>query len=140
MALGSPYVVVRWRGLLAPLATAAAALCATAYVAEVDPNHAGHYPTCPLLYLTGHPCPGCGSLRAIHDLATGRLDAAIHRNPLTVLAVPLLVGIWVLWARRSASGRPRTSVAPPWLLWTLLGVILAFWLLRNLPGFGALGP
>lgn len=139
-ALATTAPAVSRRGLRAPLAAAGAALAATAYLAAVNPNQAGHYPTCPFLYVTGYACPGCGSLRAVHDLATGRVDAALHRNPLTVLAVPMLVLMWLSWARRSARGRPRTWVAPAWLLWSLLGLVLAFWVLRNLPGFGWLGP
>lgn len=140
MALDALAPAVSRRSLLAPLATAGAALAATAYVAAVDPNQAGHYPTCPFLWLTGHTCPGCGSLRAVHDLATGRLDAALHRNPLTVLAIPLLVLMWGSWVRRILRHRQREWVAPGWALWSLLGLVLAFWLLRNLPGFGWLGP
>ena len=127
------------RGMSAPLAVLGAAAVATAYLAAVDPNQAGHYPTCPFKWLTGYSCPGCGSLRAVHDLATGQVGAALHRNPLTVLAVPFLVVMWGLWVQRRMTGRSR-RVAPAWVLWTLLGVILTFWLLRNLPGFGWLGP
>jgi hypothetical protein len=140
VAITSTAPAVRWGSLRAPLAAAGAVLGAVGYLAAVDPNHAGHYPTCPFLWLTGYACPGCGSLRAIHDLATGNAGAALHRNPLTVLAVPFLVLMWVGWTRRLASGRERTWVAPAWALWSLLAVILAFWLLRNLPGFGFLGP
>jgi len=136
----SQTVAVRWSGLTAPLASAAAALAATAYVAAIDPNQPGHYPLCPFRYLTGYACPGCGSLRAVHDLATGQPVAALHRNPLTVAAVPFVVVMWLLWLHRAATGRGRRWAAPAWLLWTLLGVVLAFWLLRNMPGFAALGP
>jgi hypothetical protein len=140
MTVGSTVATVRARAVHAPLAAAAAALTATAYVATVDPNHAGHYPTCPFLYVTGYACPGCGSLRAVHDLATGQPVAALHRNPLTVMAIPFVVLLWFLWLRRSATGRGRQWVAPAWLVWSMLGLVLSFWLLRNLPGFGLLGP
>jgi hypothetical protein len=140
MTLSTTVVTVRSSALRAPLAAATAALAATAYVAMVDPHHAGHYPTCPFLYLTGYACPGCGSLRAVHDLATGQPLDALHRNPLTMLAIPFVITMWFLWLRRSATGRGRRWAAPAWLLWSLLGLVLAFWLVRNLPGFGFLGP
>jgi Protein of unknown function (DUF2752) len=124
----------------APLLSAATALAATTYVATVDPNQPGHYPLCPFRYLTGYACPGCGSLRAVHDLATGQPLAALHRNPLTVAAVPFVVVMWFLWLRRSATGRGRRWAAPAWLLWSLLGLVIGFWVLRNMPGFAVLGP
>jgi hypothetical protein len=123
----------------APLAVLCAAAVVTTYLAAVDPNHPGHYPTCPFKWLTGYSCPGCGSLRAVHDLATGQVGAAFHRNPLAVLAVPFVAAAWLSWARRRRTGRGR-RVAPAWLIWTLLAAVILFWLLRNLPGFGWLGP
>ena len=36
-----------------PLGVAALAAAAVGVVAAVDPNEAGHYPTCPFLSLTG---------------------------------------------------------------------------------------
>lgn len=139
MAL-SEQLILRVSGLAGPVAAGVSALAATAYLAAVDPNQPGHYPLCPFRYVTGYACPGCGSLRAVHDLATGQPVAALHRNPLTVALLPFVVAMWFLWVRRAATGRSRHWAAPAWLLWTFLGVVLAFWLLRNLPGFGLLGP
>jgi hypothetical protein len=128
------------RSLRAPLGTAVAAVAATAYVGLVDPNESGHYPTCPFLALTGYYCPGCGSLRAVHDLAHGHLTAALGRNVLTVVGIVLLAAIWVRWLRRQWEGRARTTVAPAWAMYLMLGVALAFWLVRNLPVGAALAP
>ena len=126
--------------LVAPLSTAALALSATAYVAAVAPGETGHYPACPFWYVTGYYCPGCGSLRAVHDLAHGDVPAALAHNPLTVLAAPYLLWAWITWVRRTLTGKPERYMAPPWVLWTLLAVIMAFWVLRNVPGFEFLAP
>jgi hypothetical protein len=126
--------------LAAPLGTALAALAAVGYVGAVDPNQAGHYPTCPFLAVTGLYCPGCGSLRVLHALANGHLGEAFGHNVLTTLAVPWLVLSWVLWTRRRLTGTGRAWAAPGRLVWVLLGVIVAFWVLRNLPGFAILAP
>ena len=128
------------RSLRAPLGTAVAAVAATAYVGMVDPNESGHYPTCPFLALTGYYCPGCGSLRAVHDLAHGQLTAAVGRNVLTVVGIVLLAAIWMRWLRRQWQGRARTTVAPAWTMYVMLGVALIFWLVRNLPVGAALAP
>jgi hypothetical protein len=128
------------RAVLLPLGAAVAALVATGYVAAVDPNVAGHYPTCPFLAVTGWYCPGCGALRAVHALAHGDLMTAMARNPFAVVAVGYLVVSWMLWLDRTARGRPRRWLAPPWVLYGVLAAILMFWVLRNVPGWTWLSP
>jgi hypothetical protein len=129
-----------WRGVALPAATAAGAVAAVAFVGAVDPNQAGHYPTCPFLAATGYWCPGCGSLRAIHALAHLDVATALARNPFTVLTVVGFAVAFVVWVRRRWLGQPRTYVAPAWLLYSLLAGVLAFWVLRNVPGWTWLSP
>ena len=124
----------------APAGVAVAAAVAAGYVGAVDPNEAGNYPTCPVLATTGLFCPGCGSLRAVHALTQGDVAAAVELNVLAVLGLMLLAAIWWAWARRSWSGRPRTSVASPTLLWMLLGGVALFTVLRNLSVGAVLAP
>ena len=128
------------REVLLPLGVGVAALAGTVYVAAVDPNLAGHYPTCPFLAITGWYCPGCGALRALHALAHGDLMTALARNPFAVVAAGYLVVAWVLWLNRTVTGRPRRGLAPPWVLYTVLAAILMFWILRNVPGWTWLSP
>jgi hypothetical protein len=123
-----------------PVAAAAVAGAVVGTLAVVDPNQPGHYPTCPFLALTGFYCPGCGSLRAIHDLAGGDVGGALARNPMAVLAVGGLLVAYAAWARRLWRGEPRSWLAPPWLLYLMLGAIVAFWVLRNVPGWTWLSP
>jgi hypothetical protein len=124
----------------APIGSALAAAAAVAAVAVVDPNEPGHYPACPFLLVTGQYCPGCGTLRAVHAMAHGDLGEALARNPLTVAAVPLVLLIWLAWARRAVTGRPRSWAAPGWAIWALGAAVVVFWVLRNLPGFEWLAP
>jgi hypothetical protein len=128
------------RAVLRPLGVAVAALAATGYVAVVDPNVAGHFPTCPFLAITGWYCPGCGALRAVHALAHGDLSTALARNPFAVVAAGYLAVAWVLWLHRTVTGRPRRWLAPPGVLYSVLGAILMFWVLRNVPGWTWLSP
>ncbi|MFG3440374.1 DUF2752 domain-containing protein [Nonomuraea sp. NPDC047897] len=127
----------RLRPVLAPLGVAAAAGGVLAFVGLVDPNEPGHYPTCPFLWATGLYCPGCGTLRTIHALAHLDPVAALGLNPLAVAMVPFLVFWWGRWLVRALQGRPRrTTLAHPAWLWAFIGVVLVYWVVRNLP-FGA---
>jgi len=130
----------RARALRAPVAAAGAALAATTYVGLVDPNQSGHYPTCPFLFITGYYCPGCGSLRAVHALTHGDVRAAVGLNVLTVVGIVLAATIWGRWVLRSWRGQPRTRVAPAWTLYVALGVVVVFWIVRNLTVGEALAP
>jgi hypothetical protein len=130
----------RRRAVLRPLRCPAVVLAGTAYVAAVDPNTAGHYPTCPFLAITGWYCPGCGALRAVHALAHGDLVTALARNPIVVVVLGCVVIAGAFWLGHAITGRQRRRQAPPWLLYSLLGTILLFWVLRNVPGWTWLSP
>ncbi len=128
------------RALRAPFAYAGAALAATTYVGLVDPNQSGHYPTCPFLFITGYYCPGCGSLRAVHALTHGDIGAAVGLNVLTVVGIVAATVVWGRWMLRSWRGQPRTRVAPAWTIYLVLGVVVVFWIVRNLTMGEALAP
>ncbi|GAB6904069.1 DUF2752 domain-containing protein [Kineosporia succinea] len=101
------------RALVRPLAVAAAAAGAVGYLAAVDPNRPGHYPGCPILALTGFFCPGCGGLRAVHDLTRADVAGALSSNLVVTLAVPVVVGLWFRWflRARGAAGTRATSTS-----------------------------
>jgi hypothetical protein len=126
--------------LVGPLAVAGGALASVGLLAVVDPNQPGHFPTCPFKALTGLDCPFCGGLRAVHDLAHGDLLAALDRNVLVVLAVPVMAFAWLQWLRRAARpGRAPRREVPPWLVRAVIVVVLVFWVVRNIPGVPFLG-
>jgi len=110
------------------------------YLAMFDPNRPGHYPACPFLFLTGYYCPGCGGLRALHDLIHGQLAAAWSENLLVVLAVPVVVALWLDWTRNRLWGKRNRLYIPAWVAWSALVLVLAFWGLRNLPEMHWLAP
>lgn len=133
-----------WRGSQsrwAPYAVLAAVAGAVGYLAVVDPNQPGHYPTCPFYAITGYYCPGCGSLRMIHALTHGHVAEAFGRNALAFVTLPLLAYLWVRWAVALRRGRPmRAGALRPWLIIIFSLVAIVFWVARNLPAGHALAP
>ncbi len=125
--------------MVGPLVVGASALGVVGLLAVVDPGEPGHYPLCPFRAMTGLDCPGCGTLRGIHELATGHVGAALDRNALAVLLVPVLVLVWVSWLRRSWRADPRPAPHPRWLTHLVLVVVLVWWVVRNIPGVPFLG-
>ncbi len=113
-----------------------AALVGVVVLFVFDPATHGFYPFCLFHRLTGLDCPGCGGLRAVHQLTHGHLAAAWRLNALVVLALPVVAGAGGRWLWRRATGRPAPAVRPVWF-WLLLVILLAFGVLRNLswPGF-----
>jgi len=118
--------------LRAPLVLGATALAGVLVVALHDPHVSGSYGVCPLVALTGFWCPMCGGLRATHDLARGDVVGAWGMNPLWVLIAPLLVVAWGRWLVAARRGRPLRNL-PSALPWVLLGAVVAFGILRNIP-------
>ena len=99
-----------------------------------DPASSRLFPPCPIHYFTGFYCPGCGSLRAVHQLLQGHLQAAWAMNPLSVLLFPFLAyglaceAAFFLRRRRL----PQFTVPGAWIR-ALCAVILLFGVARNLP-------
>lgn len=119
----------------------AGAAAATALVAVVDPNRPGHYPTCPFLAMTGYYCPGCGAMRLVNALAHGHVGTAFGFNPLLFLLLPVLGYLYVRWTVLSVRGRPMWSALfRPVAVYSFVGVVAVYWIVRNLPFAHALAP
>ena len=108
-------------------------------------NPANLFPStlCPFHALTGFHCPGCGVLRALHQLLRGNVLAALGLNPLIGLSLPIATYGWLSQASNHLTKRPLPKVhIPAYCVWTLAGIVIAFWVLRNIPvyPFSALAP
>lgn len=98
----------------------------------VDPSSVVFLPRCPLYTTTGIYCPGCGATRALHELLRGHWLAALRLNALFILSLPCLAifGL-VRWA---APDHEKNTWKPQWT-WVLLGMVVTFGVLRNIPLF-----
>jgi uncharacterized protein DUF2752 len=116
------------------LAATVAVFAATVMLSVFDPATSGVFPPCPVRYLTGWYCPGCGSLRALHQLLHGNLRAAWALNPLTVVLLPFLAYGMASYALFVIRGRylPRLFLPAIWIR-ALCAVIILFGIARNIP-------
>lgn len=103
-------------------------------LAFVNPMEAHWMPHCPVYTVTGTYCPGCGSTRALYALAHGQFFQAFDHNPLMIILLPFVTYGLLSRARVLMFGKtlPGPNL-PPWSLWTLFGIIVAYWIARNLP-------
>jgi hypothetical protein len=97
--------------------------------------HKGFLPPCLLHATTGMHCPGCGSTRAVLALLEGEWVRAARNNVLLACAFPFLVG----WGVLRLTGRTLRP-AKPWFIIALAGLVVTYWILRNLPAFSWLAP
>ena len=101
-----------------------------------DPATSGVFPPCPLHYLTGLYCPGCGSLRAIHQLLLGNFSNAWALNPLAMMLLPFVLYGLASQALVELRGRglPEPILRGFWIR-ALCALIVLFGILRNVPLF-----
>ncbi len=132
MGVPAPHGTGRGRVVVALFACACLVAAMALYM--LDPAESVLFARCPFLWTTGLYCPGCGTLRAIHHLLHGRLLTALSYNPLSVVLAPFVAYGVTAWAVGKWSGRrlPAPQL-PAWVGWALLGVVLAFAVLRNIP-------
>ncbi|MDE6384026.1 MAG: DUF2752 domain-containing protein [Paramuribaculum sp.] len=96
------------------------------------PVQSSWLPRCPIHWLTGYDCPGCGSQTALQQLLRGHIADAWSANPFLFIALPIL--LLTIYADHTSGRHPRlaryllsrTAVAA-WLI-----AILLWTLLRNL--------
>lgn len=102
-----------------------------------SPTASVFFPKCPFLLLTGQKCPGCGSQRAIHALLHANVVSAFTHNALLVVSLPYVA--LQIFARLHARCRPSPTLLPaiesPRVIRTIIILVLAFWIARNVFGF-----
>lgn len=124
------------RERLFALAIVATTIAALLYLRLFNPATPGtnYYPSCPFHTLTGLNCPGCGTLRGLHQLTHGHLVTALNYNALMVLSLPFLAYSFTSYALLALRGRglPKPFIQPVFIRALFLS-IMAFWILRNIP-------
>jgi len=102
----------------------------------VSPYH------CLFYRATGMLCPACGGTRALIHLLNGRFILALKSNVLAVMIVPLvayssIIAFRLAFDRNFSAGDIKIS---PILPWSLLALVIIFWIVRNIPELSFLRP
>lgn len=92
-----------------------------------NPSNFDFFPECPFYKFTGLYCPGCGSQRAIHDLAHLQILDAISHNILMVFTLIFGLGLYFF-----SKERFNNLMYHPKSPYIIFGVVILFWVLRNL--------
>jgi hypothetical protein len=115
-----------------------AALACAVVLFLYSPREHSFYPVCMFNRFTGLLCPGCGGLRAAHELLHGNVVAAFRHNPLFVASLPVLAAYLsrLAFRRRGAASASATSTR---VVWCVVAAIVLFGILRNLPSLQRVG-
>lgn len=112
------------------LAVLAAGVAALLYF--FNPGQYSFYPFCVFHRVTGWECPGCGGLRAAHQLLHGHIATAFKYNPLVVAAAPVVL-VWAVRRWFKGPGEPVSHLIMARRAWVAFCVLVLFWIVRNLP-------
>ena len=92
-------------------------------------------PECPTKMLTGLDCPACGGLRMVRALLTGHWSAAVHDNVVLLATMPFVLYVWARWLLAGLTGRAYSFALTRRGAYVVLGVAVAWMVVRNLPGW-----
>lgn len=93
------------------------------------------FPRCPFNLVTGLKCPGCGSQRAIHQLLHLHIAQAFRYNACLVVFIPIMLFLLAAQLLKVPYPRLHSIAISPILSWSIVAVILLWFLLRNVFGW-----
>jgi hypothetical protein len=129
-AMGPSVATVGKTGRYTAIGAGVVAAGTLAYVGLADPHRPGFlFPGCPFKTLTGWNCPACGGLRMTHDVLHGDLSAAVVDNVFLLVGLPLLA-VWLVLRWRLGK-----RLMPAYATVTLIVAVVAWTVVRNVPGF-----
>jgi len=107
------------------------------FYSRFNPEDYRFFPKCPVQFLTGYKCPGCGSQRAFYHLFQGNITTAFRYNPLLLALIPyLLTGIYVEYIAKKSNPYTiyiRKLLFNKWSAILLFVIIALYTILRNQP-------
>ena len=109
----------------------------------LDPAKHNLFPRCLFNSITGYYCPGCGSQRAVHSLLHLDIAGVVSQN---FLFIPAFMLILYHYTYPLLNGKFKWKLPNIFYFkntpWIIFGVVIIFWVLRNLPfyPFSVLAP
>lgn len=99
----------------------------------LNPSEQQLFPRCVFNSLSGYYCPGCGSQRAIHSLLHLNFEGVVSNN---FLFLPAVLAIAYHYSHpllnKQFGWKLPNILYKKYTPWIIFGIILLFWLLRNL--------
>ena len=100
----------------------------------LNPSEHSFFPKCSFYVATGFSCPGCGSTRALFHLTHGNVLEALRLNPGLMALITLGITDYFRFVVSVIRGNPfQTLFGKLKLLGALMGVMLVYGVIRNLP-------
>lgn len=87
---------------------------------------------CPFSAITGLPCPGCGSTRALFFVLTGRFGEAFRYNPCIYLWI--LLAVYVGWQRYIRGKKAAGALAPAGGIAAVMILVYIYRMAAEFPG------
>lgn len=100
-----------------------------------DPSQYELFPKCPVMMMTGYPCAGCGSQRAIHALLHLDMVEAARYNFAVIVFLPIIAVLEFASFMRSRMPKLYLMTHGTYVCYVLLGIILLWWVLRIVFGW-----
>lgn len=113
---------------------AMAVITVTILLALIDPmGSMGKFlPKCPLKWLTGYACPGCGSTRAIHAFLTGHPVEALAFNYFLPIAAIMIIGSLIAESAPTRFANLRRIIFSSTITYGFTALCIGWWIGRNL--------
>jgi len=90
---------------------------------------------CPMVIVTGLPCPGCGVTRSIFCLLTGQISRSFVLSPFALFWI--LLGIWFVY-ERYVQGKKVKGIYP--LIGCLCVAMVVYYVYRMYTTFPSISP
>ena len=104
-------------------------------------NEIKFYIPCPIKYITGFYCPGCGITRMILSILKGDLYQAFRYNPLVFILMPFIIFYFLeIFISKIYNKESICKRIPDYVFYILIVILIVYGVFRNIDMFSYLRP